>query len=458
MKCLTISELVLATNGKLVIGNENDRINDVVIDSRKANEKNVFVAIIGENLDGHNFMESAYKQGCKTFIKNESNSIKLDASDINLIEVKNTEIALGDIAKYYKEKFDIPYIGVTGSVGKTTTRDMIYATVSSKFKTLKNQGNLNNHFGVPLTLFNLEDSYECAVIEMGMSGFNEIEYLANIVYPNIGVISNIGMSHIENLGSQEGILKAKMEITSNFDKSNTLVVNGDDEFLSTLKKKTHDYTLKTFGFKSDNDIYCDSYEMTEDSITFTCVMDGKKESIFIPTVGEHNIYNAMAAILVGQSLGLSLDEIKSGLKTFKATEMRLDILKNDKITIINDAYNASPDSMAAALKILGRYKDRRVAILGDMFEMGEHSEYGHRLVGKSAINNTDVLITIGKDSNFIGDEAKKLGFNVQNIHHFETREDAIKEIDNILKEKDVILVKASRGMKLEKIVEYLNKQ
>ncbi|MGL5346370.1 MAG: UDP-N-acetylmuramoyl-tripeptide--D-alanyl-D-alanine ligase [Peptostreptococcaceae bacterium] len=457
MESLTISELLLATNGTLVQGNKNDCINDIVIDSRKVNQDNLFVAIIGENLDGHNFMQGAYEKGCKNFIKNKSNSIKIDGSDINLIEVEDTTLALGDISRFYREKYDIPYIGVTGSVGKTTTRDMVYSAVSSKYKTLKNQGNLNNHFGVPLTLFNLDKSYECAVIEMGMSGFNEIEYLANIVDPKIAVISNIGMSHIENLGSQEGILKAKMEITTKFDKDNILIVNGDDEFLSTLKNKDYDFTIKTFGFNKENDIYCESYELTEEDITFVCVIDGKKEKIFIPTVGEHNIYNAMAAILVGMSLNISLEDIKSGLNDYVATKMRLDIIKNDKMTIINDAYNASPDSMTAALKILGRYKGRRVAILGDMFEMGEHSEYGHRLVGKSSIENTDVLITIGDDSHFIGDEAKALGFDTVNIHHFKTREDAINEIDNILKEKDTILVKASRGMKLEKIVEYLNK-
>lgn len=457
MKCLTVSELVLATNGKLLSGNENDRVYDVVIDSRKASDKNVFVAIVGETLDGHEFMHSAYEKGCKTFIKNESTSIKLESSDINLIEVSNTEIALGDISKYYKEKFDIPYIGVTGSVGKTSTRDMIYAAISSKFNTLKNEGNLNNQLGVPLTLFNLDESYECSVIEMGMSGFNEIEYLANIVNPKIGVISNIGLSHIENLGSQEGILKAKMEITTNFDSSNTLIVNGDDKFLSKLNDKEYEYTLKTFGFNKDNDIYCEGYEMTEDSITFICNINGKKEEIFIPTVGEHNIYNAMAAILVGISLELTLDEIKNGLKNFKATKMRLDIVKNDKMTIINDAYNASPDSMKAALKILGRYKTRRVAILGDMFEMGEYAEYGHRLVGEASIGNADVLITIGNDSNFIIKEAKKLGFDEKNLYHFKTREDAINEIDSLLREEDIVLVKASRGMKLEKIVEYLNK-
>lgn len=457
MNSLTISELAISTKGKLVIGNESDTINDIVIDSRKANKDNVFVAVIGENLDGHQFMQSAYENGCKTFIKNASSSIKLNSSDINLIEVKDTQIALGDIAKYYKEKFDIPYIGVTGSVGKTTTRDMIYATVSSTFHTLKNQGNLNNHFGVPLTLFNLDDSYECAVIEMGMSHFKEIEYLANIVNPKIGVISNIGLSHIENLGSQEGILQAKMEIATNFNESNTLVVNGDDKFLGTLKGKNLEYKLKTFGFNKDNDIYCESYVMGEEDLTFVCYIDGKKEEIFIPTVGEHNIYNAMAAILVGRELNISLEDIKRGLRNFKATKMRLDIIKNDKMTIINDAYNASPDSMEAALKILGRYKNRKVAILGDMFEMGEHTEYGHRLVGKSAVDNTDVIIAIGKDSKFICEEAKDLGFNENNIHHFNTKEEAIEKIDELVKKDDVVLVKASRGMELEKIVEYLNK-
>ena len=310
MNSLTLSEQVSATNGRLVFGNESDCIIDVVIDSRKANKDNVFVAVIGENLDGHKFMQSAYENGCKTFIKNASSSIKLNSSDINLIEVEDTQKAVGNIAKYYKEKFDIPYIGVTGSVGKTTTRDMIYATVSSRFNTLKNEGNLNNHFGVPLTLFNLDESYECAVIEMGMSNFKEIEYLANIVNPKIGVISNIGLSHIENLGSQEGILEAKMEIATNFNEKNTLVVNGDDKFLATLKEKNLNYSLKTLGFNKNNDIYCESYEMNEEDLTFTCYIDGKKEEIFIPTVGEHNIYNAMAAILVGKELIISLDDIK----------------------------------------------------------------------------------------------------------------------------------------------------
>ena len=457
MEALSVKDLLQATNGNLISGNELDEINNIAIDSRKAKLGDVFIAIIGENLDGHKFMQSALDNGCKTFIKNRSNSIKFESSDINLIEVDDTTIALGDIAKYYKEKFVIPYIGVTGSVGKTTTKDMIYAAISNNFDTLKNEGNFNNHIGVPLTLFNLNKKHECAIIEMGMSNFNEIEYLANIVNPKIGVISNIGLSHIENLGSQDGILKAKLEITTNFDENNILILNGDDEYLSKVCKEDCNYNLKTFGFNSNNDVYCTEYIMSEDSINFKCIINGKEEAIFIPTVGKHNIYNAMAAILVGLTLGMELEDIKLGLRGFTASKMRLDIFKKDDLTIINDAYNASPDSMKAALDILGRYEKRRVAILGDMFEMGEHSEYGHRLVGESSINNVDVLITVGDMSKFIGDEAKKLGLDNNNIHHFENKELAIESLNNLINKDDVVLVKASRGMKLEQIVEYLSK-
>ena len=197
MDYLSIEELVNASNGDLTSkSKEVEAINDLVIDSRLANKNNAFFAIIGESLDGHKFINSAIENGCKTIIKNKSNDLEIIGEDVNIIEVENTEFALGDISRYYKNKFDIPFIGVTGSVGKTSTRDMVYAAVLSKYKTLKNMGNLNNQFGVPLTLTNLDKSYECAVIEMGMSGFNEIEYLVNIVNPKIGVISNIGLSHV----------------------------------------------------------------------------------------------------------------------------------------------------------------------------------------------------------------------------------------------------------------------
>ncbi|WP_148556228.1 UDP-N-acetylmuramoyl-tripeptide--D-alanyl-D-alanine ligase [Terrisporobacter glycolicus] len=458
MEYLTIKELILASEGQLVSKcSEETLVNDIVIDSRKASKENAFVAIVGENLDGHDFINLAINQGCKTIIKNKDNNVDIENKEINVIEVNNTEVAFGDIARLYKNKFEIPFIAVTGSVGKTTTRDMVYSTISAKYNSLKNVGNLNNQFGVPLTLFNLNKEHECAVIEMGMSGFNEIEYLVNIVKPQIGIISNIGYSHVEHLGSRDGIFKAKMEITTNFDENSLLIVNGDDDCLKTLKDKHLVYKLKTFGFEKDNDIYCESFEMDEDNINFIAVIDGKREEFFIPTVGKHNIYNAMAAILVGINLNMTLEEIKDGLKNFQCTKNRLDIIKSNNLTIIDSVYNASIDSMTAALNILGRYKSRRVAILGDMFEMGEFAEFGHRQVGKSALNNVDILISIGKDSEFIVKELKENNMNPDNLYHFETKEEAIEKLDDIIKENDTILVKASRGMHLEKVVEHLNK-
>lgn len=458
MEYLTIKELILASEGQLVSKcSEETLVNDIVIDSRKASKENAFVAIVGENLDGHDFINLAINQGCKTIIKNKDNNVDIENKEINVIEVNNTEVAFGDIARLYKNKFEIPFIAVTGSVGKTTTRDMVYSTISAKYNSLKNVGNLNNQFGVPLTLFNLNKEHECAVIEMGMSGFNEIEYLVNIVNPQIGIISNIGYSHVEHLGSRDGIFKAKMEITTNFDENSLLIVNGDDDCLKTLKDKHLVYKLKTFGFEKDNDIYCESFEMDEDNINFIAVIDGKREEFFIPTVGKHNIYNAMAAILAGINLNMTLEEIKDGLKNFQCTKNRLDIIKSNNLTIIDSVYNASIDSMTAALNILGRYKSRRVAILGDMFEMGEFAEFGHRQVGKSALNNVDILISIGKDSEFIVKELKENNMNPDNLYHFETKEEAIEKLDDIIKENDTILVKASRGMHLEKVVEHLNK-
>ena len=458
MEYLTIKELILASEGQLVSKcNEETIVSNIVIDSRKAGKDSAFVAIVGENLDGHNFINLAINQGCKTIIKNKNNNVDIENKEVNVIEVSDTEIALGDIAKFYKNKFKIPFIAVTGSVGKTTTRDMVYSTISAKYNSLKNVGNLNNQFGVPLTLFNLNKEHECAVIEMGMSGFNEIEYLANIVNPQIGIISNIGYSHVEHLGSRDGIFKAKMEVATNFDENSLLIVNGDDDCLKTLKTKDLVYKLRTFGFDKDNDIYCKSYEMDEESINFVAVINRKKEEFFIPTVGKHNIYNAMAAILVGLNLNMTIEEIKDGLKNFQCTKNRLDIIKKDKLTIIDSVYNASIDSMSAALNILGRYENRRVAILGDMFEMGEFAEFGHRQVGKAALGNIDIMIAIGKDSEFIVKELKENNMNENNLYHFETKEEAIENLDNIIKDDDVILVKASRGMNLEKVVEYLNK-
>lgn len=463
MISLKIKEVLEATrgqksNGRLVIGDLEASLSSIVIDSRQAGPDTMFIAIIGENTDGHKYIKSAYDLGCRTFMVCQELDIldQLDGSSI--VCVDNTELAMGQLAKYYKNKFDIPVVGITGSVGKTTTRDMVYAVVSKKFRTLKNEKNLNNQFGVPLTIFNLDSSYECAVIEMGMSGFGEIDYLADIVRPDIAVISNIGTSHIEHLGSQEGIFKAKMEISDYFSEDSCLIVNGDDEYLSKLRaeKDAISYSLCSFGKDWKNTIVLKSIENLDNKTNFVVKLEDKEEEFSIPTVGEHNVYNAMSAILVGLRLGMNIDEIRQGLMNFVATGDRQNIINTGKYLVINDVYNASPDSMIASLKVLALNKDRRkVAILGDCLEMGDYEEEGHRRVGLQSVRRSDVIITQGKAARFIGIEAQEHGFDLSNIYHFDTKEELIEDLKNILEDQDAILVKASRGMAFEDIVNYL---
>lgn len=466
MKNLTVEDIIKATDGKLISGNLSDDINKIVIDSREVTKKTMLVSIIGESLDGHKFINSAYNSGCRNFLVSSTEEIAKEVfDDSNIILVDNTEISLGKISKFYLNKFDIPVIGVTGSVGKTTTRDMIYSVVSSKYCSIKNEKNFNNQFGVPLTIFNIEDKHEFAVIEMGMCGFGEIDYLAKITKPKIAVISNIGLSHIQALGSQEGIFNAKMEITNYFDEDAVLIVNGDDEFLSRLYRESkinsnkYNYKILSFGKMPTNSIYIKELNTVDNKFSvFLTKIEGIKDDIefMIPTIGEHNVYNALSAILVGLNMGMNIDEIKEGLMKFSPTKDRQDIINTDRFTIINDVYNASPDSMIASLKVLDMYRNsRRVAILGDCLEMGDFAEFGHRKIGKEAIDKCDIIITVGDSSKYIGIEAKERGFDLSNVYQFDTKDELFKELENIISNGDIVLVKASRGMKFEEIVDFL---
>ena len=457
MISLKINEIVEATGGSLLVGNREAHVSNIVIDSRQVNGDSMFIAIVGENTDGHKYIKSAYDLGCRSFMVSRDVDELEQLLDASVVMVENTEYAMGRLAKYYKSKFDLPVIGITGSVGKTTTRDMVYSVVSNKFKTLKNEKNLNNQFGVPLTIFNLENEHECLVVEMGMSGFGEIDYLADIVRPDVAIISNIGMSHIEHLGSQEGIFRAKMEITNYFSPDECLIVNGDDEYLSRLRQENDlSYPVFTFGKDKKNTIVLKSVEYSQEDTSFTVSIDEENHDFKIPTLGDHNVYNAMSAILVGIRMGMSFDEIRTGLMSFESTGDRQKFINTDRYTIINDVYNASPDSMIASLKVLALQKDKRkVAILGDCLEMGDFEEEGHRRIGLQSVRRTDVIITQGKAARYIGIEAQEHGFDLSNIYHFDTKEELIDDLKNILEKGDVILVKASRGMAFEDIVNYL---
>lgn len=451
---LSLDEIVKATKGKLLLNN-NKEVEYISTSSKDIKENTLFIPIKGEKYDGHAFLEDAYNNGCRIFLIDKNHEFY--KKDISLIEVNDTLLALGSLARFYLDKFNVDLIGVTGSVGKTSTRDIIYSVLNEKYKTLKNELNYNNEIGIPKTLFNLDYSYEKAVIEMGIDKKGDISYFKTIAPLKHAVISNIGLSHIANFKNQEGIFHAKMEIAKDFNKENTLIVNGDDNFLKTLKDKKLPYNLLTYGFDKDNTIYCVSYEIVNGKINFKVNFKNKIYDYTIPSIAKHNIYNAMSAILIGNLYNLTYEEIKKGLESVSFTEGRLTIINKKDITIINDCYNASLDSIKSALNVLSTFKTRKVAILGDVLETGSYEEEIHKNIGKSIIGNTDILILVGDSIKYTYDEVIKNNFNKDNIYVFNTYEDVIKNIDSIIKKGDTILLKASHGIKLSNVVEYLDK-
>ena len=453
MKKLSVKELVIATDGSLLCGDYNVLIDNIVIDSRQAKSNSLFIPIIGEIHDAHKFMESCYQSGCRTFLIDENHTF--DKDDINLIQVKDTTIAFGNISKYYRSLFDVDCIAVTGSTGKTTTKDMTYSVVNTKYKTLKNLENLNNEIGVPKTLLNLDESYEKMIVEMGMQHKGEIDYLKSLANPRIAIITKIGMAHIEFFeNGKQGIFEAKMEVANGFDEDNILIVNGDDEYLKTLKTKNLNYKLLTYGFDNSNDMYCKKYSIS-DVANFTIVYQNKEYDFTIPTPAKHNILNSMAAIMTGFILGIDYIDIKEGLANYESSKNRMDIFKKDDITFINDSYNANYDSMIAMIDVLSLYKTRKVAILGDMYELGKEEEYSHKEVGKYVKEkNIDILITVGHISNIINEAAIQNGFDKNNSYHYNDKDELLKEIDLLIKKNDTVLIKASNGVKLFEIANY----
>ena len=447
MESLKISEIENCTNGKLIKKNLIDTISNISIDSRKTDRNSLFIPIIGDKFDGHDFIDEVYNKGCRNFLCGKNHSIE---SDANVVVVDDTRLALGNIARYYREKFSIPFIGVTGSVGKTSTKDIIYSVLKNKYDTLKNEGNLNNDIGVPKTIFNLTKETDIAVIEMGMDKKGEMDYLTNIVKPDIAVITNIGQSHIMNFkDGKDGIFKAKMEITNGLKENGILIVNGDDTYLKKIKGKEANYQLITYGFNNDNNIYVKDYEINESFSVFTCIYNEKEYKFKLASIAKHNIANALIAIVIALKFNLTEDEIQNGLLNLDFSKNRLDIFDTNKYKIINDTYNASYDSIMSAIEVLNSFSNRKVAILGDILELGDYSEKIHREIGKKL--KCDLLITIGNESKYINEET-----DIKN-YHFDIKEDFYKEANDILKEKDTILLKGSRGLALDEIVEYLKK-
>ena len=463
MKTFTIRQIIEATKGQLLAGspiNLDAEISGVSTDTRTINKGELFIPLVGEIFDGHYFVDKAIEKGASAVLihRDDADFLPELFPAVAVIKVADTLKALQDLASFQRNRFNIPIVAVTGSNGKTTTKDMIALVLSEKYKVLKTQGNFNNEIGLPLTLLGLEDSHEVAVVEMGMNHLGEIHRLAEIARPNIGVITNIGVSHIQNLGTKENILKAKMEIFDFFTSEDRAILNGDDEFLSKIAEE-FPYQVKYYGTSDISSIKAENIKLLgEQGISYNLNIGGETHPVEIPIPGKHNVYNSLAAAAVGSLMGIELDKIANALRSYRSGKMRLNIFSTDSnIKVIDDVYNASPDSMKAAIEILKDLGEgRKIAILGDMLELGDYSQKGHAEVGEAvAHKGIDILITVGQESKFIGTGASSCGMDNQNIIHLESNKDVIEYLDTLIEQGDRILVKGSRGMKMEEIVEYL---
>jgi len=453
MQALSCREIINAANGTLLCGNIETRFENISTDSRKITGGELFIPLAGEKFDGHDFIGASLNLGAAGSLTHR------DADPVPgkaLVRVEDTLRALQDIARYYRKKFNIPFVAITGSVGKTSTKNMVASVLGRRFNVLKTTGNLNNEIGLPLTVFNLDGAHEVAVVEMGMSGFGEIERLTSIALPRIAVITNIGLAHIEKLGSRQNILKAKMEILSGLEEGGTVILNGDDRLLYGMKGLTKFHTVY-YGIGEELDYQAYNVVSAGEKGTYFEISVGSGDyRVHVPAPGVHNVYNALAAIAAGKCLGVSMEEIIEGIAAFESEKMRMDIISYGGFKIINDAYNANPQSMEAALNVLKDMKGsgRTIAVLGDMLEMGDWACDAHLDTGKFAVSRgIDYIITVGENGGYIAQGALEAGMPHDRVFAFNDKDAAASFARSILSDGDTVLVKGSRAMKMEEIVD-----
>ena len=460
-KYISVKKAVEITNAKLIYGDEKIICKTFSKDTRTINKGDTYLGIKGENFNGSCFYIEALEKGAKVCIVQD---IEIDLEKISkykeiaVIKVKNVESALKKIAEYKRSMYDIPVIGITGSVGKTSTKDIISSVMSRKYKVLKTKGNLNNQIGLPLTILELKDE-DALVVEMGMGELGEISNLTRIAKPDVAVITNVGTSHIGNLGSRENILKAKLEIIEGLKENGILIINNDNDMLHKWNIENNMPNVVTFGIDEKSKFMAKNIKLNENYSNYDVEINGEKFNIQINIGGKHFVYNSLCAIAVGTNFGISIDEIKKGIEKFELTKNRMEIIKKENITIINDCYNASFDSMKAGIEYLkAQNAERKIAILGDMLELGKFSKELHEKVGKIVQENKiDILITVGKEAENIANSAVKFGMNKKNIFKFDNNLNAIEKIKQLMNDNDIILVKASNGMNFKEIVEEIRK-
>lgn len=464
MKNMTIGNIAKACGGKLC--GRKDALADreascVVIDSRKVEEGGIFIATKGERVDGHDFIAQAAEKGALGVVCEK----EPEGCNVPYILVEDSFVALKQIAEFYRKQLTIPVVGITGSVGKTSTKEMIAGVLSEGFRVLKTEGNFNNEVGLPLTLLRIRQEHEAAVVEMGISDFGEMHRLSKMAKPDICVMTNIGQCHLENLGTREGILKAKSEIFDFMNPEGHIFVNGDDDMLVTVKAKGSHAPVH-FGMDASNEVFA-SDVMNRGLLGSQAVVHMGTEvfPVEIPLPGAHMVYNALAAAAVGKCLGLTRAQIQQGIATVEAVGGRSHVIALPAYTVIDDCYNANPVSMKAAIDLLTMALGRKVAVLGDMFELGEKECELHKEVGAyAAEKGIDVIICTGALSKHMYDGACGTGRDAlmaaekKEIYYFETRDEMLAKLQGIVKAGDSILVKASHGMHFEKVVAFLEEE
>lgn len=450
MNLVTIAN---AIDGDLHCGKEdkNKTIAGAVIDSRLVLKDYLFFAVKGEKVDGHTFIDSVYEKGALVVVCEKN--IK---SNKPYIVVSNTLEALKKLAQYYRSTLSIPIIGISGSVGKTSTKEFIAGVLSTKYKILKTEGNFNNEIGLPLTILKIRKEHEAAVIEMGISDFGEMTILSRIAVPDICIITNIGICHLENLKDRDGVLKAKTEMFVNAKENAKIILNGDDDKLISYKLNDN-RQISYFGLNDNFEAYgSDIINNGIDGTDFKLHIMGDCVDVYVPIPGKHMVNNAVCAALVGKKLNLTINEIKKGIEQIKSVGGRVNIIRR-QYTIIDDCYNANPISMKASLDLLASTKGRKLAVLGDMFELGKNECELHQEIGRyMASLPIDFAFLTGGFKDYIENGYKEIKNPTNNIFKFDNNDDLIYNIKQFVKENDIILIKASHSMHFENIVKALN--
>ena len=455
---ISVKEILKITNGELLIGKEQEICEAFCKDSREIKKDDIYLGIKGDNFNGSIFFEEAFKKGAKGAILQE---IEISTEQLKkyqekfIIIVEDTVKAMQQIAEYKRQLYNIPVIAITGSVGKTSTKDMVSSVINKQYNTLKTEGNYNNHIGVPLTIFRLK-SEEAMVVEMGMNHLREISTLTKIAKPTVAVITNVGTAHIGILGSRENILKAKLEIIEGLDSDGYIVINNDNDLLHKwyIENKTK-YNIITYGIENESDYMAENIISKENGSTY--ILKGTNQRVEVPVGGNHFVQNSLCAIAVGSIFKMPTEKIVEGIYEFELTKKRMDTITiKNNITIINDYYNANYDSMKAALEYLGKLQEKRkIAVLGDMLELGEYSKDLHEKVGEEVVKNKiDILITVGREAKQI---AKISEGKLKQIIICNSNNEAIDNINKITQENDCILLKASNGMCFGEILEGIKK-